>query len=398
MTKKLFVMEEGRYIDDLPEAMFEEALRKYEANILNKVNSYLTNVSDLREVIREKLYNLNLLRNIGEIVQHKRYPTTCATDGAYAINKQLTVDVVAIAAVAVEGLIPPKEDRIWEKPHHLIEIYPVEHKQRTSSVCRGIMFSFELELATKAPHSIIFLDGSLTTQLIGLGMSFSAIKNEEVPLLLSEKFEERAEQTLKNYLKVLTSEKSDQIFAGIPKYSSRHEVATKLIEEYPELGKSVDLEKYNDKGLLSLVLKPDEVVGPIKLTKSEEEGRWHLSGVRGEYDEYEKKIVEALDELYVIYYKPSPSQPALRVEIPRSIAFNNARLSILLEGLQEQSKFAGIIEPYPLYLADMFVKHLSGALSEIKNIVISDLGTLSKISSLDVFIAMHEYRSVGGYE
>lgn len=392
------MVEKAAYIDDLPEAMFEEALQKYESNILENVNSYLIKLSDLREKIRDKLFDLGILRNIGEIVQHKRYPTTCGVDGAYAINKQLTMDVVAIAGVAVEGLVPPREERIWEKPHHLIEIFPVEHSQRTSSICRGLMFSFELELATKAPHSIVFLDGSLTSQLIALGMSFSAIEKGEVPALLAEKFEDKAEKTLKNYIKVLRSEKSDQIFAGIPKYSSRHEVASKLTSEFPELKEYIDLEKYNDKGLLSLILKPDEVVGPIPLVKTEEEGRWHLSGVKGKYDDYEKEIVDSLYDLYIVYYKPSPSQPALRIEISKSVALSNARLSILLEGLQDQSKFAGIIEPYPLFLADMFVKHLSGALSEIKNIVISDIGSMEKFSSLDVFLAMHEYRSVGGYE
>ncbi len=390
----MFESKGRRYIDDLPEAMFEEALRKYEDNVFKEVNSYLVKISEFKEKIRDKLYDLGILKNFGEIVRYKRYPTTCGVDGAYAINKQLTMDVVAIAGVAVEGLVPPKEERIWEKPHHLIEIFPVEHSDRTPSVCRGLMFSFELALANKAPHSIVFLDGSLTSQLIALGMAFSAIEKGEIPYSLAEKFENNAEKTLQNYIKILKSEKSDQIFAGVPKYSSRHEVASKLME-FPELKGYIDLERYNDKALLSLVLKPDEVVGPIQL---KEEGKWHLSGVKGKYEDYEKEIRSLLENLYIVYYKPSPSQPALRIEISRSVALNNARLAILLEGLQDQSKFAGIIEPYPLFLADMFVKHLSGALSEIKDIVISDIGSLRNLYSLDIFLAMHEYRSVDGYE
>ncbi|MEM1671239.1 MAG: DNA double-strand break repair nuclease NurA [Archaeoglobaceae archaeon] len=385
-------------IDDLPEAMFDEALQKYKSQVYAQMESYFVNISDLRSKIREKLLELGFLKNISEIVKYPKYPTTCGVDGAFAISKHLMIDVVGIAAVAVEGLTPPKEDRKWPKPHHLIEIFPVEHRERTSSVCRGLMFSFELELANRAPHSIVLLDGSLTSQLIALGMSFSAIEKNEVPISLSESFLNRAEKTLKNYLNVLKSEKTDQIFAGLPKYSSRSEIIQKLIENFPEFHNIPLFKNSNDKGFLSLVLKPDEVVGPIPLQKSEEEGKWHLSGLKGEYEEFEGKIVEALNSLHVLYYKPSPSQPALRVEIPGTVALNTARLSILLKGLMDQAKFAGIIEPYPLFLADMFVKNLGFALSEIKNIVESDIGSLDYINTLDSFLAMHEYRSVGGYE
>jgi hypothetical protein len=252
------------------------------------------------------------------------------------------------------------------------------------------------------------IDGSLTTHLIKTGMAFSALDSEDVPNILQEIYIERAENTLKNYLKVVTSPKSDQVFAGVPKYSSRNEICTYLNENHPEVFQQIPLTTYNDKAMLSLVLRPEEIVGPIKLQKRiEEEGKWHLSGenqmkkyLGSHYKkDYVDPIISALDDLYVIYYKPSTSQPALRVEIPKKVAKNEARLSLVIKALQDQSKFPGIIEPYPLYLADLFVKHLGGVLSEIKDITISDLAILDvKMNPVDVLLAMHEYRSVGGYE
>ena len=395
-------------LDFLPEAMVDEMIKQYKDKVFLKVDAYIKKLHDLKKDIRYCLEDNGLLKSSGEILEYRRIdPTVCGVDGAYAINKQIALDVVGIAAVAVEGL-PPYEKRLWEKPHHIVRVIPVEHKSKTSILVTGLMFSYELELATKAPHNVVFIDGSLTTHLIKTGMAFSALDSEDVPNILQEIYIERAENTLKNYLKVVTSPKSDQVFAGVPKYSSRNEICTYLNENHPEVFQQIPLTTYNDKAMLSLVLRPEEIVGPIKLQKRiEEEGKWHLSGenqmkkyLGSHYKkDYVDPIISALDDLYVIYYKPSTSQPALRVEIPKKVAKNEARLSLVIKALQDQSKFPGIIEPYPLYLADLFVKHLGGVLSEIKDITISDLAILDvKMNPVDVLLAMHEYRSVGGYE
>ena len=269
------------------------------------------------------------------------------------------------------------------------------------------MFSFELELASKAPHNVVLIDGSLTTHLIKIGMAFSVLDEEGTPKLLNDIYKARTEDTLKNLLKVVTSKKGDQIFAGVPKYSSRNEICHYLSSEY-DVFKDANLMEYNDKALLSLIMKPDEIVGPIKLRKEEEEeGKWHLSG-QSKIEKvigvklcrnYVDQITSALEKLYVVYYRPTLSQPALRIEIPESVAKNDYRLAMIVKALQDQAKFPGIIEPYPLFVADLFVKHLGGALSQIKEMTLSDLGVInSEINPFDVILSMHEYRSVGEYE
>lgn len=303
--------------------------------------------------------------------------------------------------------LPPYEKREWEKPHHIAKVYPVEHKSKTSVLASGLMFSFELELASKAPHNVVLIDGSLTTHLIKTGMAFSALDEEGTPKLLNDIYKARTEDTLKNLLKVVTSKKGDQIFAGVPKYSSRNEICHYLSSEY-DVFKDANLMEYNDKALLSLIMKPDEIVGPIKLRKEEEEeGKWHLSG-QSKIEKvigvklcrnYVDQITSALEKLYVVYYRPTLSQPALRIEIPESVAKNEYRLAMIVKALQDQAKFPGIIEPYPLFVADLFVKHLGGALSQIKEMTLSDLGVINpEINPFDVILSMHEYRSVREYE
>jgi len=393
-------------LDFLPEAMVDDMINQYSTTVFPAVNSYLKHLKEVKMEIRDILEEKKLLKSSGEILEYRGIdPTVCGVDGAYAISRQIAVDVLGIAAVAVEGL-PPYEKRLWKQPHHISKIVPVEHKADTPTTAGGLMFSYELELATKAPHNVVLIDGSLTTHLIKIGMAFSKLDSEEVPYSLNNEFKERTKETLDNYRKIITSPKGDQVFAGLPKYSSRDEVITLLSEEHK--GEfDVLLGKYNDKALLSVIMRSEEIVGPLPLMKRQEEGRWHISGkkkikeILGDTtaERYYHDIISALNDLYVIYYKPSSSQPALRVEIPKSVAKNRARLAMVIKALQDQAKFPGIIEPYPLYLADLFVKYLGGALSQVKDIVLSDLTTLDMDADpISVLLSMHEYRSVGGYD
>ena len=99
-------------LDFLPEAMVDEMLQEYTSNVLSRVNSYIVKLNVIRENVRKILIDTGFLKNSGEIIHYRIDPTVCGVDGAYAINRQLSIDVVGIAAVAVEGL-PPYEKREW---------------------------------------------------------------------------------------------------------------------------------------------------------------------------------------------------------------------------------------------------------------------------------------------
>src|SRR5207237_714585 len=161
---------------------------------------------------------------VNDILGQRSYTTTVGIDGSYVVIKQLALDTVAVAAVAVEGLVPPKETRYWEKPQHIVNIFPVPHNSENARLCRGIMFSYELPILTRL----------------------------------------------------------------------------------------------NDKGLLSTVLKAGEVVGPVPLTRDRD--RWHISGVPAEYVSLRDRITDAIGDLCVLYFKPSPGHPALRLEICKEAA------------------------------------------------------------------------------
>jgi len=384
-------------LDFLPEAMVDEMLKKHR-EVVGNLSTQLHEVGRVKQTIRQKLEELKLIRNVNDILGQRSYVTTVGIDGSYVVIKQLSLDTVAVAAVAVEGLVPPKETRYWEKPQHIVNIFPVPHSSENVRLCRGIMFSYELELANKAPHRVVFLDGSLTSQLIGVGQSLSAIKeagpNDELSKgELATHIKGRLEFTFKNYLRALQSSQVDRLFVGVPKYSSRNEVILKLIEaglNHPILS------RLNDKGLLSTVLKAGEVVGPVPLTR--EGDRWHISGVPEEHVQLRDRITTAIEDLSVIYFKPSPGHPALRLEVCKDATLNQHRLSTLLEALLDQARIAGVIEPYPIHIADLFVKQVYGALAELRDAALSDVGEMTDTSFSDIFLSLQDYRTEGGFD
>jgi hypothetical protein len=97
--------------------------------------------------------------------------------------------------------------------------------------------------------------------------------------------------------------------------------------------------------------------------------------------------------LSVLYYRPYDYFPALRVEVSPSVAKNHSRLSILLESFQLQCGAPGIVEPYPLYLADRMVKHLSTALPAIRKATTMEMASGPTQDVGSIFLAMQGYRT-----
>jgi hypothetical protein len=258
------------------------------------------------------------------------------------------------------------------------------------------MFSYELDLATKAPHKVVFLDGSFTSYLIGISKGlYAAIRadqNEIAPKELVDLFYSRLKTMLDDFLEIVTSPSQEKIYVGMPKYSSGKSVINYL----SKFGFDSQLTNSNDKGLLSLVLKTGDVIGPLMLPNSNFRDP-PIEILPYELRNYKEKIKDVLSESYVVLMKPSPLQPALTAEIGRGVALDSTRLSTLLDAIQEQSIVPGIIEPYPNYIADLFVKQIHGSFSELREAALTEISTLPGIDFEDVFLYMHPYRSEEGY-
>jgi hypothetical protein len=363
---------------ELPEALVEDMLSKSEQVGEELFNSF-REIQEKKEKMRKQLQDENMLKKDTDL-GYPGIPTTCGIDGSYAVERLLSTDLTACAAVAVEGLTPPSEKRHWQKPHHLSFIQPVKHNPDTETILRGLMFKMEIKLATEAPHDIVFLDGSLATPLIRLNQAINKIlKIGDTPI--GNKVAENFEEFLDCYKTILKATRSDKLWVGLPKYTTNREIGEEF--SWPP--------HYDDRAVLTTILNSGEFTTPVLLKQSNEP--WHLKLPSGDIN---RDFDDIIKRLHVLYYKPQSWTPTLRVEISSSVATNNSRVAVLLQGLKYQCGTPGIMEPYPLYMADRMVKHLSGAIPAFRQTATRRMAELHQGDIGDIFFSMHGYRTESG--
>jgi hypothetical protein len=372
---------------ELPEALVEEMLAKSET-IGEKLYEAFKETQINKIVYRKQLEEKGFLKRDTDL-GYPDIPTTCGIDGSYAVERLLATDFVACAAVAVEGLTPPSEKRYWEKPHHRVFIQSEKHDPDTGTVIRGLMIVMELELAVKAPHDLVFLDGSLTTPLIYMNQAVNKIiewESENNQMEVGRELKERFKLFLENYKEILVSLRTDKLRVGIPKYTTRREIGRELNW----------LSIYDDRAILTTILSPGEFITPFPLERPQQP--WHLKLPHNDekLEKLKDEVISAINKLYVIYYRPHNWTPAFRIEIAPSIAKNDSLIALLLQGLKHQSRTPGILEPYPLYIADRMVKHLRSAIPAFRQAATRRMTELHQGNVSDIFFNMHGYRTESG--
>ncbi|MFT4036659.1 MAG: DNA double-strand break repair nuclease NurA [Thermomicrobiales bacterium] len=375
---------EENLFSGLPASLLEEALTVTE-DVSRLLLEDIEQLSSRRASFREALEAHKLVMRESDL-GIPLIPTTCGTDGSYAIERMLTVDLVIAATVAVEGLAPPRETRHWLEPRHSIFVAAEAHSEDTATILRAVMLGRELCLAVEAPHDLVLLDMTLTLPIIYFNQAINAVVNSSAKC--ATEFSSHVNEYLMAYADILVSARSDHYFAGFPKYSTRREICDLLGWQGP----------YDDRGLLSLVLGGGELTRPMPITQPDQQ--WHLSTANLENQASVRtavgRILDGLSELHVFYYRPQSWLPALRIEVSGAIANNAARLSTVVQGVKAQCATAAMLEPYPLYLADRTVKAAARSLPALRHISSQTLASSYSGSLGDVFLAMHGYRSESG--
>jgi hypothetical protein len=365
---------------ELPQALVEEMLQRC-SGVSSKLSASFNTIKNSKETIRKTLIENILLHRDAEITALPFNPTTCGVDGSYALDRLLSTDIAAVAALAVEGLTPPTEKRHWPYPRHISEIMPIPHNEATPSILRALMMCFELRLTAEAPHDVVMIDGSFTSPMIALNQALGLLN--EAPKELGCILEENAKEAANSIKVVLESNRSDKIYVALPKYTEKKDLSSTIL----------NLEGYEDRGLLSFVLEAGEYVGPLEKGATSEP--WNIQKIEG-HSGFVKTYIEKIRDLRVIYYRPFTHMPVLRLEVPGPVTRNTQRLSILFEAIKIQCGAASIFEPYPLYLADRMVKHLSSILPALRRTTTQQIAESWGDDLGAAFLAMHGYRTESG--
>lgn len=372
---------------DLPAALVEDVLAQTSAVAEGLLNS-LRQIRADRDALRSQLAKSGLVISESSL-GYPPLPTTCAADGSYAIERLLTTDLVAAAAVAVEGLTPPSEKRHWELPRHKTFVAAETHLEDTATVLRAVMLGEELRLAASAPHDLVMIDGTLTLPIIYFNQALNKAPDVK-QLRCAAEFLEHCPAYLDAYLTILSSERSDRHYAGLPKYSTRREIGTAL--GWPS--------SHDDRGMLTLLLNAGELTRPRSLEPPEQD--WHLNtgrlgaSLKSRVDRLAADIVSGLGRVQIFYYKPQDWLPALRVEVSDSVASNTHRLATVVQGLKHQSATPSMLEPYPIYLADRTAKALARAIPAFRQVTTQRISERYEGDIGEVFFAMHGYRTESG--
>ncbi|MBW1976000.1 MAG: DNA double-strand break repair nuclease NurA [Deltaproteobacteria bacterium] len=152
--------------------------------------------------------------------------------------------------------------------------------------------------------------------------------------------------------------------------------------------------------MLTFLLNPGEFTKPIGMEQPDQ--RWHLytnhlpKEIQAHADELAEIIIDNLEQVSIIYYKPHDWIPALRIEVPKVVSTNKHRLAIVLQGIKHQCATPSMLEPYPLYLADRTVKALSRAIPTFRQVTTQRISEKYKGNIGEIFMAMHGYRTESG--
>lgn len=389
---------------DLPQAMVREMLgssRRLAGGLADDISS----MRSMRSSVRESL--APLLGRDSDLPRPESPPSTAGVDGSHCAERMLATDIVAMGAVAVEGLGarrpaggPPA--RLWPRPRHFVHVESLAHDDANPVSARAVMSAMEVQLASLAPHDVVFVDGSLATPAISLDIALR--QRGGGPPSLARYLEEGEagggvededdegrvrfgpiERTLSGYLRMLApgTGKDDapsgppgQTIAAVAKYSQRSEICERL-----------GLPNLDDRGLLSLVLEPGEYVGPLapgrpapgRAAYGASGGRLLSGRIPGgpRARSLAEAIADAVNAVRVLYYRPHSYSPAIRLELggigagDAGAGDDRDRTGALLEAVRLQSAGPGLMEPYPVYMADRMAKSLPRALPAMRGIAVS---------------------------
>ena len=379
--------DDTRPFADLPAALVEEVLKQTTA-VGDLLLTSFRHLRDTRAVRRQELITDQIIRHDSSL-GYPPLPTTCAADGSYAVERLLSADLAAAAAVAVEGLTPPSEKRYWEEPRHSTFIASENHSADTATILRAVMLGRELVLARRAPHDLVMLDMTLTLPTIYFNQAFNAAPQNR-GLHCAEEFLSCCNEYLEAYRDLLRTERSDRNYIGIPKYSTRRELGVRL--QWPGY--------QDDRSFLTHLLEPGELTTPVELQQPDQEWHFNLGQLsqasRADAAKLADEIAGLLQRVHVVHYKPHPWLPAIRIETGFPSATNEHRLAPIIQGLKHQCATAGMLEPYPIWLADRTVKSLAKAIPTFRQVATQRISEQYEGEIGDVFFAMHGYRTESG--
>lgn len=209
-----------------------------------------------------------------------------------------------------------------------------------------------------ASGDLVLLDGAISSIVLSAGLALRAPddRRDELSRAVRSKWFDVARDVIPSMLYSRT-------VVSIPKRSNAD-------NEFARWTQVFDNRDTDMSGLATanLILEGGEYSSPMKLPTE----RLYFRN-QGLPDDYVDTLDSLFGKMRVVYFRPRDWSPAYRIEVAAGVAEDDDLLKRQLALIREQVLNPSMREPYPVYLADRFVRSLSQGMSAVVAAVRSEV-------------------------
>ena len=330
---------------NLPDVMVQ-ALLESSSDVSDALTCRVKKLADDQPKLRKRAEAEGIIKKLPVSVPDAEGKSVVAVDGSATVERMAGTDVYAAAAVRVAGYggkVEPKP------PDYQVEVHPVEGLADGRRINLALMGFFECELASGSENDLVLLDGTVFSLVLNGGLAMRGIQDRDDEL--SESFYEHWHNVRSKVCELLQSD----TLAAIPKRSTAD-------NEFVRHTRIFANEESDLTGLstANLILDAGEYTIPLPLPTQ----RLGLRNTPLE-SAYVDHLNLLVDEMRVVYFRPRKWSPAYRIELAPSVAEDEGLLQRQLTLIRQQCVNSSMREPYPVYLADRFVRSLSKGMAAV---------------------------------
>ena len=356
----------------LPESLVAELIGKV-GSLTGKMNATFNDLSSKRDDLRKAMIAKNL-------IHPHRVPENATTDLlGLSIDGSSAVEIDRAASYGISCVARVGPDQRYSAFRSNMFVLP--HLVNIDGLAQGFMMMQELMMAVgtakELPDSVVFIDGSKITFIIKINQFYTAFRDENKKRRLDNW---RLPNNTSDAADILKRFEDHDWFAdficlpnivGLVKLVTTDVFVSEFLPEFED--------RFDDKLIAALVLEPGERTRGVALRNPEAErklaaeraaGRassvldhdvppYHLSDYYPHYQVFQNisKLMTHPSSEYRVshnYFCAPANNAAYKVEVSKSL--DDATFAKVFEWLTEQSCAVDMLEPYPMYVADQFVK------------------------------------------
>jgi len=332
---------------NLPDVMVQ-ALLERSSEVSDALTARVDKLAKEQPDLRKRALREGIIIKLPKSVPEADGKTVVAVDGSATVERMAGTDVYAAAAVRVAGY----GKKVEPKPRDFqVKVHPVEglaDGRRMNLALMGIM-ECELAAESETENDLVLFDGTVFSVVLASGLALRGIGDRGDAL--SKLLDRRWLGVRPEIPKLLRSD----TLAAIPKRSTAD-------NEFVRHTRIFVNEESDLTGLATanLILEAGEYTTPLPLPTE----RLGLRNTPLE-SAYVDCLNLLLDEMRVVYFRPREWSPAYRIELAPHVAEKQGLLQRQLALIRKQCVNSAMREPYPVYLADRFVRSLSKGMAAV---------------------------------